>query len=216
MTNLQGGYAVIDLEMAGANYRTGSIIEMAVGVLLPGRDLAMDRVLVKINQPLPKRIVGLTGITDRELAMQGIPIDDALAWFANSTADLPLVGHSVFQSDRLFLLEAARRHYQTVEAGLYPQLCISEEQDLPAHRFIDTAGLYKGYKLGEYKRTEESHEQYVQRMLNLPAKGLRISMSAACEDLGVATPRIRAHRALGDVVQNQKLFEKLLEVNPPE
>ena len=53
-------------------------------------------------------------------------------------------------------------------------------------------------------------------MNGLKAYGLRTGLTAACEDLGIPTSRIRAHRALGDVVRNQLLFEKLLDLNPPE
>ena len=216
LVDLQNGYAVIDLEMAGEDPRTGLIIEMAVGVLRPGQNLVTDRVLVKIDRPIPESIVRLTGITDRDLAAGGIPIDDALAWFAERTSGLPLVGHNVLQSDRAYLVEAARRHRQAVEEGLYPKLVIDEMLDLPAQRFIDTAGLYKGYLLGEYPQAGESHQDYAQRVNGLSTHGLRSGLTAACEDLGIPTSRIRAHRATGDVVRNQLLFEKLLELNPPE
>ena len=148
MSELRNGYAVIDLEMAGADPQTGLIIEMAVGVFRPGQKLVTDRVLVNIDRPIPKRIVRLTGITD--LASGGIPIDDALAWFMERTDGLSLVGHNVLESDRPYLVEAARRHREAVEEGVYPRLVIDEDLDLRAGRFIDTAGLYKGYLLGEY------------------------------------------------------------------
>ena len=219
--DLRNGYAVIDLEMTGEDCPIGLIIEMAVGILAPGQNLVTDRVLVKIDRPLPKRIVELTGITDRDLASGGIAIDDALAWFVEKTSTLPLVGHDIIRADRPFLLEAARRHRQAVEDGSYETLSISEGNDLPIERFpierfIDTAGLYKGYKLGEYQQAGESHQSYVERVLALRAYGLRTGLTAACEDLGISTTRIRAHRAAGDVIQNHKLFEKLLELNPPE
>ena len=216
MVDLDSGYAVIDLEMAGADPQTGLIIEIAVGVFRPGQKLVTDRVLVKIDRPIPKRIVRLTGITDRDLASGGIPIDEALAWFMEKTGDLPLVGHNVLQSDRPYLLEAARRHRQAVDEGRYPRLIIDEDLDLPAERFIDTAGLYKGYLLGEYPEKGESHQDYVQRVNGLGAYGIRTGLTAACEDLGIPASRIRAHRAMGDVVRNRFLFEKLLELNPPE
>lgn len=215
MADLTNGYAVIDLEMTGQDPRTGLIIEAAVGIIRPGQDLVTDRVLVRIEGSIPPRIVRLTGITDRDLAMGGIPIDEALEWFAERTAGLPLVGHNVIQSDRPYLVEAARRHRQTVEEGSYPRLVITED-DLGAERFIDTAGLYKGHLLGEYPQAGESHHDYANRVLALKGYGLRTGLTAACEDLRLPVSRIRAHRAFGDVVRNQILFEKLLELNPPE
>ncbi len=212
---VRDGYAVIDLEMTGANPHTGLIIETAVGVSLPGQILVTDRVLVKIDRPIPNRIVRLTGITDRDLAAGGIGIDDALAWFVEKTAGLPLVGHNIIKSDRPYLLEAARRHGHAVGKGQYPSLCIDEAIDLQIGRFMDTAALYKGYKLGEYQEAEESHPDYAQRVIALPAHGLRAGLTAACEDLGISISRISSHRAAGDVVKNHRLFERLLELNPP-
>ena len=214
--DLHYGYAVVDLEMTGANYRRGLIIEIAVGISKPYQNLITDRVLVKIDRPIPKRIIKLTGITDRDLASGGISIDDTLSWFAEKTSALPLVGHNILQSDRPYLLEAARKHRQAFEQGLYPELSISEVEDLAVHRFIDTTGLYKGYKLGDYQREGESYQEYALRVTSLPDHGIRTGLTAACEDLGISTSRIRAHRATGDVIQNHKLFEKLLELNPPE
>ena len=181
-----------------------------VEILLP------NRVLVRIDRAIPKKIVELTGITDRDLALGGISIDDALAWFVEKTSNLPLVGHDILRSDRPFLLEAARRHRRDVEEGLYPQLHIDEANDLPIQRFIDTLALYKGYKLGEYQRSGESHHEYAHRVVALRAHGLPMGLTAACEDLGMSTSRIRAHRAAGDVLQNHGLFEELLNLNPPE
>ena len=209
------GYAVVDLEMTGPDPLSDLIIEIAVGILLPGKQLVTHRVLVKVDRPLPKSIISLTGITDRDLALGGVKIDDALAWFVHKTSDLPLVGHSILDSDRPFLVEAARRHRSAVEQGLCATLSIEEDTHLPAERFIDTAGLYKGYKLGEYQQVGESHQAYVERVLALRTYGLRTGLTAACDDLGISTSRVRAHRAAGDVLQNHKLFEKLLELNSP-
>ena len=214
--NLQDGYAVVDLEMTGGDCWNDLIIEIAVGVARPSQALQSDRVLVKIDRPLDDFIVQLTGITDQELALSGMAIDDALAWFVEQTAGLPLVGHGILRYDRAFLLEAARVHRRAVEEGRYPKRVIDEVDDLPARRFIDTAGLYKGYVLGNYPHAGESHCEYVQRILDLHnPPGLRYSLQAACQDLGISTTRVRAHRAHGDVVQTQKLYEKLRELNPP-
>ena len=212
---MQDGYAVVDLEMTGGDCWDDLIIEIAVGIARPGRSLESDRVLVKIDRPVPPAIVELTGITDRELAAGGISINDALAWFVERTGSLPLVGHDIIRSDRAFLLEAARVHRRVVEEGRYPRRVIDEVDHLPARRFVDTAGLFKGYMLGNWPIAGESHPDYVQRILNLPnPPGLRTGLMAACEQMGIGT-RIRAHRAHGDVVQTQRLFEKLMEVNPP-
>ena len=207
--DLKNGYAVIDLEMAGGDPEEGLIIEIAAGVWMPDRKPTTDRVLVKIDRPIAKSIVKLTGITDRDLAAGGIPIQDALAWFKKQTQGLPLVGHSILKADRPYLLGAARKHQGT-------ETVIDEEQDLPAERFIDTAALYKGYLIGEYPRKDETHQEYADRMNGTRTYGIRTCLEAACEDLRLPVSSIRAHRSIGDVLLNRMLFEKLLELNPPE
>ena len=215
--NLNRGYAVVDLEMTGANPTNELIIEIGIGVKHPEhQDLSTDRTIVRIDHPLPARITQLTGITDRDLAHRGIPIDDALAWLVEKTQGLPLVGHDILRSDRPFLLAAARRHLEAVEQGLQPKAVIEEDRDLPPERFVDTAALYKGHRIGQYPIPGESHHEYSQRMQETKAWGIRTGLSAACEDLGISISRVRAHRAAGDVLQTHRLFEKLLELNPPE
>ncbi len=214
---LKNGYAVVDLETTGLDCWDDLIIEIGISVVKPGENPATDSVLVRIDRPLPPKIVSLTGITDRDLSSRGITIDEALGWLVERTAGLPLVGHNVIRFDRAFLLEAARVHRRSVEEGRYPVRVIDEVDHLPVWRFIDTMGLYKGYQLGIYPQSGENHRDYVNRVLDMrtPA-GLRYSLSAACQELGISTTRVRAHRAHGDVVQNQKLFEKLLVLNAPE
>ena len=53
---MRNGYAVVDLEMTGYDYREDAIIEIAVGVSLPGQSFVTDRVLIKIDRPLPSKI----------------------------------------------------------------------------------------------------------------------------------------------------------------
>ncbi len=213
---LSSGYAVVDLETTGLDCWNDLIIEIGVCVARPGENPVTDSTLVRIDGTIPDRIVQLTGITDGDLASRGLPIDDALAWFTERVEGLPLVGHNIIRFDRAFLLEAARVHRRTVEEGRYPRRVIDEVDDLPAWRFLDTMGLYKGFKLGQYPQQGESHREYVQRILDTrtPA-GLRYSLEAACQDFGIATNRVRAHRAHGDVVLTQKVFEKLREANWP-
>ena len=210
--NLQDGYAVVDLETTGLDCWNDLIIEIGVSVARPGRTPETDSVLVRVDRPLPQQIVRLTGISDGDLSARGITIDEALAWFVERAAGMPLVGHNIVRFDRAFLLEAARVHRRAVEEGRYPRRVIDEVDDLPARRFIDTMALYKGLKLGQYPMEGESHVEYVQRVLDMRTPpGLRYNLQAACQDFGISTSRIRAHRAHGDVVQTQRLFEKLRE-----
>ena len=213
--NLQDGYAVVDLETTGLDCWTDRIIEIGVALVLPGESPFVDSRLVKVGRPLSRQIVRLTGITDRDLIARGQSIDDALAWLVESAAGLPLVGYNILNFDRAFLLEETRRHRRAVEEGLVMVRVIDEVDDLPARRFIDAMALFRGYRLGRYPELGESHQDYAQRILSYNVPGLRYNLAAACAHFGISTDRIRAHRAAGDVIQTQRVFERLLKLNPP-
>ena len=213
--NLQDGYAVVDLETTGLDCRTDRIIEIGIALVLPGESTFVDSRLVNIGRPLPRNIVRLTGITDRDLIARGQSLDDALAWLVESAAGLPLVGYNILNFDRAFLLEAARSHRRAIADGTAPARVIDEVDDLPARRFIDAMALFRGYKLGRYPELGESHQDYAQRILSYRAPGVRYNLAAACAQFGISTDRIRAHRAAGDVIQTQRVFEQLLKLNPP-
>ena len=151
------GYAVVDLETTGLDCWTDLIIEIGVLVVTPTTFRQAESVLVAINGPLRGEIVNLTGINDRLLSRDGIPIDDALGWFTQRVGQLPLIGHNVIRFDRAFLLEAARQHRQAVSQQ---SRVIDEVDDLPVNRFLDTAALFKGYKLGMTPNPNETHFQY--------------------------------------------------------
>lgn len=213
--NLQNGYAVVDLETTGLDCWNDRIVEIGIALVLPGESPFVDSRLVKIGRPLPRHIVKLTGITDRDLIARGRSIDAALEWLVESAAGLPLVGYNILNFDRGFLLEATRRHRRAVEDGMIAAPVIDEVDDLPPRRFIDAMALYRGYKLGRYPQLGESHQEYAQRILSARAPGLRYNLTAACADFGISTDRIRSHRAAGDVIQTQRVFERLLQLNPP-
>ncbi|MDA0735084.1 MAG: 3'-5' exonuclease [Chloroflexi bacterium] len=205
-------YAVIDLETTGLDCWTDLITEIGVMVVTPGVRPQAESVLVKIDRPLPEKIVRLTGITDQLLAREGVSIDNALLWFKERVGDLPLVGHNVIRFDRAFLLEAARQHRRTVTPELR---ALDEVDDLPAYRFIDTMALFKGYKLCLEPEPGESHYQYSRRVWQSPGRGIRSGLSSACNDVGVDTSTRAAHRAANDVIVTQQLFEKMLQVHSP-
>ena len=206
-------YAVVDLETTGSDCWTDLIIEIGLKIVSAGNEARAESVLVKIDRPLPARIIELTGITDQQLAQDGIPIEQALAWFTEKIGDLPLVGHNVIRFDRGFLLEAARNHRKNVPQ---PARVIDESNDLPASRFLDTMALFKGYKLCLEPGPNENHYHYAQRVLESPAQGVRFNLAYACTDVGIKSSGVARHRAAGDADLTQQLFEKLLQVHPSQ
>ncbi len=221
-SSLRDGYAVLDLETTGLSYARHHIIEIGVVLALPAQRLEVDSVLVKVDRALPADITRLTGITDQALAARGISIDEALAWFVERTGQLPLVGHNVIQFERMFLKGAAFDHQRNVAKGNYPELVIDQANQLSVERFIDTAAIYKGYKLRDFPKHGESHRHYAERILSQRVYGLRYNLELACFEQGISdaeipdAPAYYRHRAAGDALRTQKLFEKLLQVEWPD
>lgn len=194
-------YAVIDLETTGLDPVHDRILE--IGVMRVGGAVC-DReplsLLVRQEQPIPPQIQQLTGLTDLEVQAKGVRCEVALPWFLGLIGDLPLVGHNVLRFDRLFLLEAIGRWDPSL-AALGP---------LAEHQFVDTAALYKAYKLGLRPAEGERHWTFARRVLDTRVRGLKYNLKLACEDLGVETFGAKAHRAATDILMCQRLYERLL------
>ncbi len=198
---LPKGYAVLDLETSGLNPASCRITELAALLVLPGKEPAVESRLVKIEEPLLPEIVKLTGITDELLQEDGIAIEDAILWFLDRVEGLQLVGHNVFRFDQIFLVNEAVRSRATMDP----------HDDFRVGRFLDTAAIYKGLKLGFRRRKTESHYQYATRILNTKRQGLYYHLEAACDDLGIPSDDVQRHRAAGDATLTYRLFEALLK-----
>ena len=87
-------FVVIDIETSGLNPDKDQIIELA-GVKVTKEGQSYLKSLVKANNPLPKNIVDLTGITDEKLQRKGKSLKEALQEFLDFIGDLELVGYNV-------------------------------------------------------------------------------------------------------------------------
>lgn len=197
---LNKGYAVMDLETNGLHVVGCRITEIAVLLALPGEEPRAESYLVKIDQPVPEEIVELTGITETMLQEEGVAAQQALLWFVDRVGGLPIVCHNVFRFDRPFLLNEIARNCP----GLDPA------EAFPEDRFIDTAAIVKGRKLGLRRKRGEPHPNYAMRVLETQAAGVTYSLEASCLERGIPTDDLTLHRALGDVTLTHRLFEALL------
>lgn len=194
------GYCVFDLETTGLSPLNDVIIEVAARKVLPD-DVPRDREwLVNITpRTIPDNIVALTGITDADLQKTGVSIRQALVQLKAFVSGLPMVGHNVLRFDRPFLAAAGY--------GEYDQL-----PTWPAWDFIDTAALFKGFKMGWEMPPGESHTVWAGKVFDARRTGLKYRLDVACHELGVGNRDRTEHRAMPDVVRAQALFEKLLDI----
>lgn len=200
--DLPGSYIVVDLETTGLNPWKDRVIEIGV-YRVDGNSGPPEAVLVL--QPkdtlLPRDIISITGITDEDLRM-GVPPEVALEWLMDKVGDLPLVGHNIYEFDRLFLLAEARRH------GVEPLAKVMRDEG----RFFDTMAMYKARVTGLRPIEGETRLVFYRRVLEARFYGARYTLTKACEEMGVWTQDVRLHRALGDVTLAQRLFEALRQL----
>lgn len=87
-------YVVIDVETTGFNNDKDEIIELGAIKVTSGGHIEEFSMLVKTQNPLPRKISELTGITERMLKEQGVDLEGALDSFLNFVGDLPCVAHN--------------------------------------------------------------------------------------------------------------------------
>lgn len=88
-------YAVIDVETTALTVEKGEIFELAAIIVSEGNVIDSFAAQIKIQNPLPAKISALTGVSDADLILNGIPFVTALSNFLVFIKDLPLVAHNI-------------------------------------------------------------------------------------------------------------------------
>jgi DNA polymerase III epsilon subunit-like protein len=196
--NLSRGYAVLDLETSSLDPYSGEII--GIGILKNvNNSITIHDQIIRTVKPIPEFITGLTGITNNDSRVRGVPIHDAIGVLIGIVDNLPIVGHNVIRFDRGFLINNSPSEV----LGL---------TEFPLDRFIDTAGLFKGMRMGMVRGDNEEHWQYVNRVLEIRRPGLKYSLGVCCRYFGIEYDEEQAHSAAYDVKVTNELFCKLQTV----
>lgn len=100
-------YVIVDIETTGLDNSSSEIIEIGAVHIL--NDLVTDQfsALVKCQQPLPREIIELTGITPEELAEKGVSLKEALEKFVAFCGKKDLVAYNI-KFDMQFLQAACK------------------------------------------------------------------------------------------------------------
>lgn len=121
---VENNYVVVDIETTGLDADRDTIIEIAALRVDNNTVVAEFQSLVYCENPLPRHITDLTGLTDRQLYEEGVPLSEAMQNLLNFIGGSIIVCHnSVF--DQKFLLAACR------QCGFQPM----------RNRFFDTLAL---------------------------------------------------------------------------
>jgi DNA polymerase III epsilon subunit family exonuclease len=102
-------FVVLDLETTGLSPYSDEIIEIgAVKATLNSETHATFQQLVKPSRKIPKRITEITGITQKMIETEGLPVKEVLVDFFAFVGDLPVVSFNA-EFDIGFLCHAAVR-----------------------------------------------------------------------------------------------------------
>lgn len=187
-------YVVLDLETSSLDPQTGEIVSIGILKHSGGVVTTWDQIIRTVN-PISEFTSALTGITNDDIN-HGVPITEAMNNLVKMVDNLPIVGHNVIRFDRRFLLN-----------NIPPR--VAGIQEFPLNQFIDTAGLFKGMRLGMSRRDTEQHWQYVNRVLGIRWPGLKYSLGVCCRYFGIEYDEVKAHSASYDVRVTDKLFQEL-------
>jgi DNA polymerase III epsilon subunit-like protein len=193
-------YLVFDFETTGLDPDRDRIIQ--VGLCIVTDRQVTDRLGWLVNQdvevPLEARRVH--GITTADIRAHGLPPRESLARLFDALAAAPVcMGHNIHQFDALFLLAESQR------LGLTPPVYSD---------FVDTAALFKGWKLGLPRGPDEDYATYTRRVLGIRTPGLKYSVPACLQALGVKVDPSHLHDASNDAYATHLIFEALQKVLP--
>ena len=146
-------YAFVDVETTSLKPEDGNLIEISA-VIMGGESGRKEFCrLIKVDKPLEKNIVDLTGITDKMLEVEGVPLRVAMVEFMDFVNNYTLVFHNA-SFDMAFLRKAfkvcglSQIRNKTVDTLM---LARKKLRRLPNYR-LETIAEHLGIKEGQVHR----------------------------------------------------------------
>ncbi|UCC29767.1 MAG: 3'-5' exonuclease [Phycisphaerales bacterium] len=191
-------YLVFDFETSGLDRSADRIIQVGLCTVSEGEVVDRRGWLVKQDVRIDPEAMARHRITARDLQARGIPPQESLANLLQAMRAAPTcMGHNTHQFDIPFMLAESRR------LGMEPPDCTD---------FIDTAALFKGWKLGLSKRDNESFKVYADRVLSRRVTGLKYSIPACLKELRIKPGPGQLHDASQDAYLTHLIFHALQRV----
>ena len=188
-------YLVFDFETSGLEHNSDRIIQVGLCAVTDGEVSGRKGWLVNQNVRIDPSAEEVHGITIEDIRTRGIPPRESLTRLFEEMRSAPIcMGHNIHRFDIKFLQAESRR------LGLQPPL---------ARDFIDTAALFKGWKLGMRKEPRESHQDYAHRVLSIRSAGLKYSVGACMRALDIRADTAGLHNAGHDAYLTHLIFQAL-------
>ena len=188
-------YLVFDFETSGLEHRSDRIIQVGLCQVSDGEVGDRHSWLVHQDVRIDPEATRIHGLTAEDLRARGIPPQESLTRLFEAMRSAPVcMGHNIHRFDVKFMRAEGRR------LGIVPP---------EACDFIDTAALFKGWKLGMPKGPHESHQDYAHRVLSIRAPGLKFSVDACVRALGIKVDARGLHNADQDAYLTHLIFHAL-------
>ena len=188
-------YLVFDFETTGLDPETDRIIQ--VGLCEVTRSEVARRAGWLVNQSvdIPAGATAVHGIRTADIRSRGQTPKHSLRVLLKALDSAPhCMGHNIHRFDVAFLrAECNRIGYTMPNVGDY----------------VDTAALYKGWKLGQPKRSGQTHRNYANGVLSIRVRGLKYSLETCTRDLGIKLNPSTLHDASADAYATHLVYKAL-------
>ena len=131
--DLDDEFCAFDIETTGLNANAERMTEIGAVIIKNGEVLSRFQTFANPNKPIPREIVELTGITDRDV-FDAPEEDEALRKFINFAGERTLVAHNA-EFDIGFMKAAARRHAIEFEPTYIDTLTLAQSLLTDLKRF---------------------------------------------------------------------------------
>lgn len=195
---LPSTFVIYDFETTGLDIATCNVIEIGARLVQDGVTQSEKSWLIKIKDPLPDKIVEITGITNALLAERGVDELQAFTEFRQMIGAHPLVGHNILRYDNPILLRKIKDLLK---------------EDFEVKGCFDTAALFKAWQMELDVPVNASLQAFCLDVLNTFSP-VKFRLSLAHEMLGFDSRGIIAHRALGDVEMVSRILPELAKKFP--
>lgn len=188
-------YLVFDFETTGLEPTIDRIIQIGLCEVREGQIIRRAGWLVNQNIAIPAGATAVHGITTADIRSKGESPVRSLHLFLNAlTAARQCMGHNIHRFDLAFLRAE----------------CVRLGHAMPeVENHIDTAALYKGWRLAEPKRATETHMHYANRILSLRVRGLKYSLATCIVALGIDLDSEKLHDASVDAYAAHLVYAAL-------
>lgn len=188
-------YVVFDFETTGLDVNKDRIIQVGLCGVSDGQIIERHDWLVRQDVPIDPEATRVHGITAEHVRARGISPHQSLARLFEAIRNAPAcVGHNIHRFDIRFMGAESRR------LGVTPP---------DPRNFIDTAALFKGWKLGLRRRPQESHQDYANRVFSIHVAGLRYSVEACMRALDIRADLAGRHTAGHDAYLTHLILQAL-------